>query len=73
MLRNVTLTADETLIGKARERARRRHTTLNEEFREWLARYAGQEKEGTAYRALMEHLAYAQAGRKFDRDELNER
>lgn len=73
MLRNVTLTADETLIEKARERARRCHTTLNEEFREWLRRYAGQKKEGTAYRALMEHISYAKAGRKFDRDEMNER
>ena len=73
MLRNVTLTADETLIGKARERARRRHTTLNEEFREWLSRYVGQEKEGTGYAALMEHLSYAKAGRKFDREEMNER
>ncbi len=73
MLRNVTLTADEALIDRARERARRRHTTLNEEFRQWLARYASQEDQATNYRALMGHLGYANSGGAFSRDEMNER
>ncbi len=73
MLRNVTFTAEESLIARARARARRRRTTLNAEFREWLLRYADQEGRGKAYRALMENLAHVKAGRKFSRDELNER
>lgn len=73
MLRNVTLTAEAALIDKARDRARHRHTTLNAEFRQWLSRYAGQPDDTTGYRALMEHLEYAKAGRRFDRDEMNER
>ena len=41
MSKNITLTADGSLIERARERARRERTTLNEAFREWLMRYAG--------------------------------
>ena len=35
-MRNITLSADEKLIEAAREKARARYTTLNEEFRRWL-------------------------------------
>jgi len=37
-LKNITLSADEKLIEAARARAER--TTLNEQFRDWLAAYA---------------------------------
>ncbi len=39
-MKNITLSADERLIEAARERARAEHTTLNEQFRLWLAEYA---------------------------------
>jgi hypothetical protein len=45
-MKNVTLSADEALIEAARERARQEHTTLNEQFRRWLADYA--QRDGRA-------------------------
>lgn len=73
MLKNITLSADATLIEKAREAARKRHTTLNEEFRGWLARYVRQGEAGASYRALMERLEYIDVGGTFTRNEMNER
>ncbi len=46
MRKNVTLTAEESLIERAREKARRHRTTLNALFRDWLARYAARERDG---------------------------
>ena len=36
-MKNITLSADERLIETARERARAEHSTLNDQFRLWLA------------------------------------
>ena len=73
-MKNITLSADEALIRKAREAAQRRHSTLNHEFREWLQRYvAGAEASATHYEQLMNKLAYVEAGKSFTRDEFNER
>ena len=73
MLKNVTLKAEEALIRRAREKAQKEHMTLSTIFRQWLMRYVGQGKIATDYEALMERLSYAQAGRSFSREELNER
>jgi len=73
MLKNITLRAEETLIRRAREKAQHEHKTLNAIFRQWLARYVGWDRATTSYEALMKRLSYAQAGRSFTRDELNER
>ena len=35
-MKNVTLSADESLIEAARKRASSEDTTLNEQFRQWL-------------------------------------
>jgi hypothetical protein len=74
-LKNVTLTADEHLIEAARARARSEHTTLNEQFRRWLADYAGREEQAERAIATMRELQsrYSTGGRKFTRDEMNER
>ena len=72
MLKNITLSADEKLIKKAREKAQREHTTLNENFRRWLKRYVISDSTFN-YENLMNNLNYANSGRKFTRDELNER
>ena len=45
LMKNITLSADEGLIEAARERARAEHTTLNEQFRLWLADYARREQQ----------------------------
>jgi hypothetical protein len=73
MLKNITLSADEQLIKKAREKAQREHTTLNENFRKWLKRYISSDINKSNYEDLMEKLDYVNPGQKFSRDELNER
>lgn len=73
MLKNITFSADENLIRRARERANADRTTLNEEFRRWLEKYAERPESAEAFVALMGRFAYVAPGRKFQRDEMNER
>jgi hypothetical protein len=72
VLKNITLSADELLIARAREEAERQGTTLNAEFRLWLAAFVEQERTASGYQELMARLGYAQPGRHFTREELNE-
>ncbi|MGH8503737.1 MAG: hypothetical protein ACREVE_14985 [Gammaproteobacteria bacterium] len=74
-MKNITFSADEKLIEAARERARSEHTTLNVEFRRWLERYSMREDKARAYESLMQELRQRvkTGGRKFTRDEMNER
>jgi hypothetical protein len=72
-MRNITLSADDHLIEKAREKAARQKRSLNDAFREWLATYAEAEGGAERYQQLMERLSYALPGRHFTRDEMNER
>ena len=73
MTKNITLSADEELINKARQRAQKEKRSLNEAFREWLTRYAAQDRLDLNYDELMDDFSYAKPGRKFSRDEMNER
>jgi hypothetical protein len=73
MLKNITLSADEQLIARAREEAEQRGTTLNAEFRLWLAAFVEQEQAAQAYQELMDRLDYARPGRRFTREDLNAR
>jgi hypothetical protein len=73
MLKNITFSANEELIRKARERAANERTTLNEEFRRWLEKYAEQPASAQAFSELMDSFRYVQPGRSFRRDEMNER
>lgn len=73
MLINITLRADEKLIRKAREKAQREHTTLNENFRRWLRRYLSSDTNLLNYDNLMKELSYSQPEKTFTRTELNER
>lgn len=78
-MKNITLSADEYLIEKAREKARSHNTTLNAEFRLWLEQYAAKDSEGerrvSRYQQIMTTLSdeIDTGGRKFTRDEMNER
>ncbi|HTE22548.1 MAG TPA: DUF6364 family protein [Candidatus Limnocylindria bacterium] len=72
-MKNITLSADEKLIEAARERARSQNTTLNNLFREWLKQYTDRERAVREYNELMKRLSYVQPGRKFTREEMNER
>jgi hypothetical protein len=73
MLKNITFSADEELIRKAREHAAAEKTTLNEEFRRWLEKYAERPHSADAFADLMEQFDYVLPGRSFDREEMNER
>ena len=73
MMKNITLSADESIIKKARARAAREHTTINAKFRYWLKRYAMKDRLIVDYDQLMKTLEYAKTDRKFTREEMNER
>jgi hypothetical protein len=73
MLKNITLSADEELISKAREKALREKTTLNETFRGWLREYVNVETRVRNFDELMQSLSYVRPGRKFSRKEMNAR
>ncbi|MCI0666878.1 MAG: hypothetical protein L0Y43_02345 [Methylococcaceae bacterium] len=74
-MKNITLSANENLIEAARERARAEHTTLNEQFRRWLEDYVRREQQAEEAMAVIEELRgqVRTGGRKFTRDEMNER
>lgn len=74
-MRNVTFSADEHLITAARERAQREKTTLNEQFRLWLEAYAARDERARTAMQVVADLrrTVRTGGRRFTRDELNER
>ncbi len=73
-MKNVTLSADEHLIEQARRTAKTQHKTLNEVFREWLADYTRHDEDDKAIETLYRRLDYVNSGgRKYTRDEMNER
>ena len=72
-MKNITLSADEDLIERARAIAREQRRTLNEAFREWLAQFAQSAGDGQGFDALMARFEHVDAGRHFSRNELNER
>lgn len=73
MLKNITFSVEEELIQKAREKALAEKTTLNAVFRRWLKQYSERKKAVEEYDKIMESLSYVRAGRKFSREEMNER
>ena len=72
MIKNITLSADETLIQQAR-RANAENTTLNDVCRAWLEHCVAKPAAADQYLALMEQIKHIQAGRQFSREEMNER
>lgn len=71
----ITLTLDEDLVRQARQLAAARDTTLEALLQSWLEAYVAEagEERVAAYRELMERLSHVDAGRRFSRDEMNER
>jgi len=72
-MKNVTLSAEESLIERARLLAKQRRTTLNALFREWLEEFTARSAKVEEFDALMKRLKHVNAGRHFTRDEMNER
>ena len=73
-MKNITLSAPAELIEQARSKAADKGTTLNNEFRLWLQTQTSSGKErAKQYKQLMKRLTHVDAGRKFTREEMNER
>lgn len=73
-MRNITLSADENLIEAARRRAATQRTTLNAQFRLWLADYVGRERQAAqAMRTVRDLQGKLRVDRKLTREEMNER
>ena len=72
-MKNITLSADENLIERARLVAQARHKTLNVAFREWLEQYVAQSGGGAAVDALMRSLQHIRSSGPVARDEMNKR
>ena len=74
-MKKLTLSADARLIEAARERARREHSTLNEQFRRWLASYVAREERSAETARVIADLRsrVRTGGRRFTRDEMHER
>jgi hypothetical protein len=65
-MKNITFSADDSLIAQARGLAQLRGTTLNEEFRVWLQSYAaqqGQEMKKAQTRSLLDQLTTPSPGK----------
>lgn len=72
-MKNVTLSADEAAIARARRVAQLQNKTLNQAFREWLTAYGQPAFTAGQLDEMIGKLSYMRGGRKFTRDEMNER
>lgn len=73
-MRNITLSADEHIIDAARRVAAAEHTTLNEQFRIWLAGYAKKRQTVKNFDATLQELrGQLRVGRKITREQMNAR
>jgi hypothetical protein len=75
-MKNITLSAQDHLLAEARKKAANNGTTLNSLFREWLIQYTTDQQRDQAvenFYRLMNKTSYVRVGRKFTREEMNER
>ena len=72
-MKNVTFSADEKLLERAREKARSEASSLNVRFQEWLEKYVAETEKKEEFHSLMNRLNYVNSGGKFSREEMNER
>ena len=71
-MKNVTLSADEGLIEKARACALEQKSTLNALFRLWLSDLVKQREAEERLKELDLRLGYVRSGGKFTREQMNE-
>jgi hypothetical protein len=73
-MKNITFSADEKQIERARERAAREGHALNDAFRRWLADYGRQEDRLRRFDEVAKALrGQARVGRKLSREDMNAR
>lgn len=70
-MKNITFSADEEVIELAREEARRRKTTLNQLFREWLDDLAARDERRRKIDELFKRMDEYDAGGPYTREEMN--
>jgi hypothetical protein len=70
---NLTISLQESVLREARKQAINDNTSLNAVIRDFLEQYAGRKQAVKDYDSLMKKLSYVDAGRKFTREEMNER
>lgn len=58
---------------QAREKAQKNKTSLSNMFRQWMNKYISRDNAAENYDHLMKTLHSVRSGRKFTREELNER
>ncbi len=74
VVKNITFSADENWIEAGRQRTQTENTALHEQFRLWLETYARRKQLATEAANAMETLqGKLRVGRKFTREEMNER
>ena len=72
-MKHITLSADEKLIEAACARAQAEHTTLDEQFRHWLADYTSPHERLQRYGQVTGALrGKVRIGRKLTWDEMHE-
>ncbi len=71
-METITLTVDKSVLDEAERLAQEQQVTREAVLNEWLHRSLGAERV-RKYDELMERLKYVNAGRKFTREEMNER
>lgn len=72
-MKNITLSADEHVIELAREEARKRKTTLNALFREWINDLAARDERRLNIQTIFQQMKDFDSGGPFTRDQMNER
>jgi hypothetical protein len=75
-MKNITLSAQDDLIDKARRTAANRNSSLNLMFREWLEGLDNSQQQGNEedrLKDLWKKTSYARVGKKLSREEMNER
>ena len=73
MVKNITLSADERMIARARQKAALENRSLNQAFREWLEEWTNPADPKQRYAEVMKSLAQFHPVRKLTRDEMNAR
>jgi hypothetical protein len=75
MTKEITISFEEDIIETALKRARAEDTTLDDLIRGWLADYAQRQRQVDEAMATIEALSgkVDLGGRKFTREEMNER
>jgi len=72
-MKNITLSAEENLIERARDVARSRGTTLNSAFREWLEHFVASDADSTNFDTLMQQMNHIDSGGHYTRNEMSSR